>query len=177
LAVVKLLPYTNAFLAPFIEWRSQSLSVRHNPLKAMTNDEIAKMLESEGSNLTDLRKYESYRWFVASETEILGNVSLKNISHSMGYAEIGYGVAEEHHGRGIATASVKLLVDKVFKETTLRKLVAFVHDKNRPSRRVLEKVGFRQEGFLREHYVINSKPADEILYSLLKHEWAAGLER
>jgi RimJ/RimL family protein N-acetyltransferase len=173
---IKLLPYSSSFLKPFIEWRQQPLSVRHNPLKAMTNDEIAKMLESEGSNLADLRKYESYRWFVALETAVVGSVSLKNISHSMGYAEIGYGIGEEHHGRGIATAAARLLVDKVFKETTLRKLMAIVHDKNRPSRRVLEKLGFRQEGLLREHYVINSKPADEILCSVLKHEWAAGLE-
>src|SRR5260370_13031229 len=53
LAAVKLLPYTNAFLTPFIEWRSQPLSVPHNPLQAMTNDHSPKMLESEGAHLPD----------------------------------------------------------------------------------------------------------------------------
>jgi len=163
-------------LEPFIEWRNQPLSVRHNPLKTMTKAQITKMLASEGFNLRDLKKYETYRWFVGLNEEVVGSVSLKNISHSMGYAEIGYGIAKKHHSRGIATEAVRLLVDKVFNETALRKLIALVHDQNQPSRRVLEKLGFKQEGFLREHYIINGKPVDEILFAVLKGEWSAGLE-
>jgi ribosomal-protein-alanine N-acetyltransferase len=176
LSAVKLLAYQSLFLDPFIEWRNQPLSVRHNPLDTMTRNEIAKMLESEGSDLADLKEHQTYRWFIEHDRDVVGNVTLKNISHSMGYAEIGYGVAEKHHRRGIATAAVRLMVEKVFSETRLRKLVAFVHDKNQPSRRVLEKLGFQAEGLLREHYLINGKAADEILYSVLKHEWSGGLE-
>jgi [ribosomal protein S5]-alanine N-acetyltransferase len=160
----------------FIEWRNQPLSIQHNPLKTMTRAEIAKMLLSEGSDLADLNKYETYRWFVELNQDVVGNVSLKNISHSMGYAEIGYGIAESHHGQGIATEAVRLLVAKVFNEAALRKLMAFVHDKNQSSRRVLEKLRFRQEGLLREHYLINGKPVDEILYSILRQEWSPSLE-
>lgn len=169
---VKLLAYQRAFLEPFIEWRTQPLSVRHNPLKTMTKQEIAQMLESEGSELKDLRKYESYRWFVGLENEVVGSVSLKNISHSMGYAEIGYGIAESHHRRGLATAAVRLLVDKIFAETPLRRLIAFVHDQNQASCRVLEKLGFQEEGLLREHYMINGEPKDEVIYGLLRREWS-----
>jgi len=171
LLAIELLPYQKEFLEPFIEWRNQPLSVRHNPLQPMTPDEIAKMLAAQGSDLTDLRKHDSYRWFVAVDSHVVGSVSLKNISHSMAYAEIGYGVAESHHRRGVATAAVGLLVKKVFTETPLRKLLAFVHDKNQASCRVLEKLGFRQEGLLLEHYLINGQPENEILYCLLKHEW------
>ncbi len=168
---VKLVPYQSSFLDAFIAWRSQPLSVLHNPLQPLTKQQIARMLASAGSDLSNLKKHETYRWFVALDAEIVGNVSLKNISHSMGYAEIGHGIAEEFHGRGIATAAVRLLVDKVFKETSLRKLLAFVHDQNRASCRVLEKLGFRQEGFLREHYVINGQSVNEILYGLLRNDW------
>jgi len=168
---VKLLAYQPAFLEPFIEWRTQPLSVRHNPLKTMTRQEIAHMLEAEGSELKELRRYESYRWFVGFENEVVGAVSLKSISHSMGYAEIGYGIAESHHRRGIATAAVGLVVDKVFAETELRRLIAFVHDQNLASCRVLEKLGFQEEGLLREHYVINGEPKDEVVYGLLRREW------
>jgi ribosomal-protein-alanine N-acetyltransferase len=170
---VKLVPYQSSFLEAFIAWRSEPLTVRHNPLQPMTATEVAKMLESAGSELSDLKKYEAYRWFVAVDADIVGSVSLKNISHTMGYAEIGYGIAQTHHRRGIATAAVGLLVDKVFTETSLRKLMAFVHDKNRPSCRVLEKLGFQEEGFLREHYVIHGRAENEILYGLLKSEWGA----
>ena len=157
-----------------MEWRDQPLSLRHNPLKEMSVDDIARMLESEGADITNLRKFATYRWFIAlgnQDNEVVGTVALKNISHSMGYAEIGYGIAETHHDKGIATAAVKLLVKKVFSETTLRKLIALVHVENLPSCRVLEKLGFRREGLLREHYIIAGQPVDEVFYSLLKNEW------
>lgn len=170
---LKLVPYQSSFLESAIAWRSQPKSLRHNPIQAMTKAEVAAMFESAGSDLSDLRKYETYTWFVALSGNVVGSVSLKNISHSMGYAEIGYGIGEKHHAKGIGTASVKLLVDKIFTETALRKLMAFVHDENRPSCRVLEKSGFRREGLLREHYLINDVPVNEILYALLRHEWTA----
>jgi ribosomal-protein-alanine N-acetyltransferase len=171
---IKLLPYEPLFLLQFIEWRKQPLSVRHNPLKEMSENEIARMLETEGADLSDLRKFESYRWFVSVDGQVVGAVSLKNISHSMGYGEIGYGVAESHHGKGIATAAVRLLVEKIFRETYLRRLLAYVHEENIASCRVLEKLGFQEEGLLREHYVINGVPVNEVLYALLKSEWTAG---
>ena len=166
-----LIPYQPSFLDSFIEWRTQPLAIRHNPLQAMAKEDIAKMLESEGSDLSELRKYETYRWFVECDGATVGSVGLKNISHTMGYAEIGYGIGEVHQGRGIATLAVGLLVQMCFRESSLRKLLAYVHDKNLASCKVLQKLGFRQEGLLREHYLINGVPENELLFGLLKHEW------
>jgi ribosomal-protein-alanine N-acetyltransferase len=52
-------------------------------------------------------------------------------------------------------------------------LLAYVHEENVASCRVLEKLGFQEEGLLREHYVINGAAANEILYGLLKREWVS----
>jgi ribosomal-protein-alanine N-acetyltransferase len=168
---VELVPYRPEYLPLFIEWRTQPLSVRYNPLLALSEEEIAQMLASRGSDLADLHKFQSHTWVVPWEKQPVGSVSLKNISHSMGYAEIGYGIAEGHHGKGLATAAISRLIDKVFRETSLRKLLALVHVENSASRRVLTKLGFREEGLLREHYVIQGTPVDEIFYGLLKREW------
>jgi ribosomal-protein-alanine N-acetyltransferase len=169
---IQLLPYQPAFLEPFIQWRYQTLSVRHNPLKAMSDSEIAAMLLGESADLSQIGQAESFRWFISIDGEAVGAISLKNISHSMGYGELGYGIAETHHGKGIATAALRLMIEKIFRETNLRKLIAYVHEENQASRRVLEKLGFQEEGLLREHYVISGTPVNEVLYGLLKHEWA-----
>jgi [ribosomal protein S5]-alanine N-acetyltransferase len=168
---IKLLPYEQSFLSAFIARRSQPLTVRYNPLKKMSDDEIARMLQAEGTDLCVLEKCESYRWFISADGEVVETVSLKNISHSMSYGEIGYGLSESHHGKGIAILSIKLLVDKIFNESPLRRLIAYVHEENQASRRVLEKLGFQEEGLLREHYVIAGAPVNEVLYGLLKREW------
>jgi RimJ/RimL family protein N-acetyltransferase len=170
-SAIRLIPYRPEFLDRFIAWRDEAHSVKHNPLTPVTRAETARQRLAEGSDLSNLRKHESYRWFIEIDDEVVGSVSIKNISYMMGYAEIGYGIAESHQGRGIATMAVAALVDKVFSESPLRKLVAYVHDQNLPSCRVLEKLGFQREGLLREHYLINGSPENEILFGLLKREW------
>jgi len=171
---INLLPYEQSFLQAFIDWRNQPLSIRHNPLMKMSDEEIAKMLHDEGADLSDLKKHESFRWFISVDGQVVGTVSLKNISHSMSYGEIGYGTSESHQGKGITTAAVEVLIEKIFTESTLRRLLAYVHEENHASRRVLEKLGFQEEGILREHYLINGTPVNEVLYGLLKREWVNG---
>jgi ribosomal-protein-alanine N-acetyltransferase len=168
---IRLLPYKKEFFDLFLIWRDQPASVQHNPLAPLDKETLIRRLQEEGSDFSDLKKFESYRWFIQYNEEIVGNVSVKNINHMMAYAELGYGVDEKYHGKGIATAAVKLVVEKAFTESPLRKLFAYVHDKNIPSCRVLEKLGFHKEGLLREHYIINGKPENEVFYGLLKSEW------
>src|SRR5262249_32431049 len=140
-----LLPYQPAYLEEFIEWRSQPLSVRFNPLRAMSNEEIVRKLETDGVDFSRLEKHESFSWFIAADGKVVGTVSLKNISQSMAYGEIGYGIAETHHGKGIATAGVRLMIDKIFSESKLRRLIVLVYEENHALRRVLEKLGFQEE--------------------------------
>jgi [ribosomal protein S5]-alanine N-acetyltransferase len=169
--VINLIPYQPSFLDSFIEWRAQPVAIRHNPLQAMSKEGIANMLESEGSDLSQWRKYETYRWFVECDGATVGSVGLKNISHTMGYGEIGYGIGEAYQGKGIATSAVGLLVGMCFRESPLSKLLAYVHDTKLASCKVLQKLGFTQEGLLREHYIINGVPENELLFGLLKREW------
>jgi len=119
--MTKLIPYRPFFSDSFLECRAQPLSVRHNPIQAMSK----KVLESDGSDLSDFMRYGSYRWFVEYDGVAVGSVGPKKISHSMGYAEIGYGIGEAHQGNGIATAAVGQLVRMCFCESPLRKLLAY----------------------------------------------------
>src|SRR5262249_45774201 len=62
----------------------------------------------------DLNKYENYRWFIEYDGEVVGNVSVKNISQMMKYAEIGYGIGEAHQGRGSGDRCGKDARSKMF---------------------------------------------------------------
>jgi ribosomal-protein-alanine N-acetyltransferase len=168
---VHLIPYSPDFLDDFIAWREEAHSLRHNPLTPMTRDETARLRLAEGSDLRDLQQFDAYRWFVQVDGDVVGSVCIKNTRSMMQCAEISYGIGEAWQGRGIATAAVREMVRKAFTESSLRKLIAFVHDRNLASCRVLDKLGFQREGVLREHYIINSRPENEILFGLLKREW------
>ncbi|PIN22566.1 Diamine N-acetyltransferase [Handroanthus impetiginosus] len=83
-------------------------------------------------------------------------------------AEIGYVVASEYWGKGIATAAVKMAANSVFVEWShLDRLEAVVAVENTASQRVLEKAGFKREGVLRKYYLFKGKPTDAVIFSLL----------
>jgi [ribosomal protein S5]-alanine N-acetyltransferase len=173
----ELVPFQINFLDSFIRWRSEQRSVRHNPFDPKSKDEVLAMLLQEGSDLSEISgrrhpAHQIYRWFVLRGADLVGHVSLGNVNQTMKFAEIAYAIDEVYQNQGIATAVLPIFVKKVFGETDLRKLIAHVHDENLPSARLLDRFGFKREGYLREHYLINGKPANEILFGLLRSDLA-----
>ena len=83
-------------------------------------------------------------------------------------AEVGYWLAKPLWGRGIMTAVVQRVCQHAFKEFGLVKITAHVFAYNPASARVLEKCGFQQEGFLRQHFLKDGKFIDARLFGLLR---------
>lgn len=83
-------------------------------------------------------------------------------------AEVGYYVAEEFWGRGIATAALKELCAFVFENTDIIRLFAEPFAYNAASRRALEKAGFVEEGVLRCNAVKLGKVRDTVMYAKIK---------
>lgn len=85
-------------------------------------------------------------------------------------AELGYVLAFDHWGKGIATEAVKMVASTIFQELPLlEKLEAFVDVDNVRSQRVLEKAGFVKEDLM-EKRVIKGKSRDTVVFSLLSSQ-------
>ena len=154
-------------------WRGEDDSQRFNPLFPLTVEELARRLSSlSASDLNDRRRTE-FRWMIALGAEVIGTVAAMNPSWSMGYVEIGYMLGAEYQGRGLGTRAVALFVEKLFRETSLHRIYATVSLENVASLRLLARLGFTREGIMREHYLIQGRRVDEVLYGLLRHEWEA----
>lgn len=154
----------------FYELRQDPINKRYNPLLPATIESLRKRLSQASSDWADFDKADSFFWFLQHESNLVGIVSLQNINRVMLTAEIGYGIATEVRGRGLATQAIYQLTRNAFAQTPLRKLAAFVHEDNLASRKVLEKIGYRNEGLLRAHFLINGEPANEIIYGILRTE-------
>lgn len=151
----------------WLRWRREAATVRHNPVKQSGLEDISARLAACSHDLTDASAAE-YRWMVESGGDIVGTVSLSGVNHAMGYGEIGYMLGERWFGRGLGTQCVRLLVEKVFAETSLRRLLAYTAVENVASWKLLEKLGFVREGTLREHYLISGRAVSEHVYGLLR---------
>lgn len=108
---------------------------------------------------------------IATDEGVIGGIGLElQQDVHLRTAELGYWLAEEHWGRGIATRAVRAFTDDAFDRFDLIRVYATVFETNPASARVLEKAGFRFEGRLRMSVVKAGRVLDQLMYSKLKRD-------
>jgi [ribosomal protein S5]-alanine N-acetyltransferase len=85
--------------------------------------------------------------------------------------EIGLALLPEHRGHGLGTEAQRLLVDYLFRFTTVHRLEAFTEVENVAEQKALERVGFTREGIMREVFFRDGAWRDSVVYALLRDEW------
>jgi ribosomal-protein-alanine N-acetyltransferase len=105
---------------------------------------------------------------------LVGGLTISNIRRRAAqYANLGYWMGEEFAGRGLMTEAVGVLLPFFFDTLGLHRLQAAFLPHNVASRRVLEKNGFREEGFAENYLQIDGKWADHVLFALTRERWDA----
>jgi len=89
--------------------------------------------------------------------------------HSL--AEIAIALSGEYWGKGLMTEAVKEVIKYGFEKMNLNRIYARCFMENIGSQKVLEKVGMKFEGILREQMFIKSKFSDMKIYSILRKEY------
>ncbi len=108
-----------------------------------------------------------------SSGELIGVISLRDIDRFQGTAEVGYWLGEKYWRKGFMGETLKVILEFGFSKLKLRRVEAFVFDKNIASEKLLKKFGFKFEGLKRRGYRSNAsgKIHDGKLYGLLKKEF------
>ena len=83
------------------------------------------------------------------------------------FTELAYIIDPEHWGKGLATEAVGKIVEFLVNSMKVHKIRASFFAKNSASKRVLEKVGFKQEGYLRDNVLIDGEYEDEYLMAFV----------
>lgn len=109
---------------------------------------------------------------------LVGQLTVGNIVHgAYNGAYLGYWVDARHAGRGICPRAVALAVDHCFGAAGLHRVEANIRPENTASRRVVEKLGFREEGLLRRFLNIDGDYRDHVHYALTVEDVPGGLLR
>ena len=83
-------------------------------------------------------------------------------------ATLGYWMGEPYAGRGYMTRGVRAACAYIFQKQGLHRIEAACLPTNEPSKRLLERVGFRQEGYARAYLNINGQWRDHLLFAMLE---------
>jgi ribosomal-protein-serine acetyltransferase len=76
-------------------------------------------------------------------------------------------------GKGTMAAAVRLLVDHALTVWQLNRVEIIVATGNRRSRAIPERLGFREDGMLRQFQLVNGRYLDCASYSMLAEDWSA----
>ena len=88
-----------------------------------------------------------------------------------GVVEIGYMLARDQWGSGIAREAVRAVLDQLFGVEQQRRVFADTDPDNTASNALLESLGFQREGRLRAEWETHIGVRDTILWGLLASEW------
>lgn len=105
---------------------------------------------------------------------VIGDCAFQPHPEEPRIVDVGFTLDPAVQGRGYATEAVGALLGYLFEERGKHKICADCDTRNAPSWRLLERLGFRREGELRQSYPDGTGWADEYLYGLLEQEWRAG---
>ena len=103
---------------------------------------------------------------------LIGDVLLAPRSVEHQTLEVGYIFAAAYGGRGYATEAVRALLDLAFGPLKARRVVARVDARNDASRRLLTRLGLRQEAELVENEWFKGEWSTEVDYAVLRREWS-----
>jgi len=103
--------------------------------------------------------------------EMIGDVYLLTLREKPDQAEIGFTLATGHRGRGYATEAVLRVLEYAFETLGKHRVMASALCDNTRSIALLERIGMKREGRLRQSARFEGGWADECRYAMLRREW------
>jgi len=102
---------------------------------------------------------------------LVGQMSASNVIRgALRSASIGYWIDSAVAGRGITPTALGLLIDHCFTEARLHRIEINIRPENRPSLRVVEKLGLRQEGYHQRFLDIDGAWRDHLSFAITAEE-------
>lgn len=124
------------------------------------------------------RAGESLPWVITYEGRLVGQLTVSSITWgSARMASAGYWVDRDIAGRGVVPTALALAVDHCFFAVGLHRVEVNIRPENRASLRVVEKLGFREEGVRERFLHIDGDWRDHRSFALTVDEVPGGLVR
>jgi [ribosomal protein S5]-alanine N-acetyltransferase len=120
------------------------------------------------------RRGESMPFAVCLHGRLVGHMNLGTIvRRAFCSAYVGYWIDSRVAGQGVTPTALALAVDHAFGPGGLHRVEVNIRPENKPSRRVVEKLGFREEAYHPRYMHIDGAWRDHIGYALTSEEVAA----
>ncbi len=121
-----------------------------------------------------LRANQGFQAAIIDRGRIAGVIGFHRLDWENRSTSIGYWLAEDAQGRGAVTRAVRALLDHAFGAWKLNRVEIRAAVGNLRSRAIAERLGFVEEGVLRDAERIGDRYIDHVVYAMLARDWAGG---
>lgn len=157
-AYFDLIDQNRTYLREWMPWLDHETSVEN------TREYIKSALRQFADN----GSLQTGIWY---QGNIVGSIGYHPINWNTRKVEIGYWLAAPLQGKGLMTKSCKTLIAYAFDELGLNKVEIRCATENKRSRAIPERLGFTQEGILRQSEWLYDHFVDLVVYGMLASEW------
>ncbi len=105
------------------------------------------------------------------EDELVGTIGLHEINRHLGQTSLGYYLGEKGLRKGVMTDVVRFVTNYCFEVLGLNRVVIECATGNVRSRRIPERLGFTEEGILRDAEKLYGTYHDIVVYAMLRRDW------
>lgn len=109
---------------------------------------------------------------IEHDGRIVGMLGVYRLDSRSNLTELGYWLAEKMQGSGIMTRCCRAVIDCLFSHCGKNRVELRIAPMNRRSRAVAKRLGFTQEGVLRQAIRLLGVYHDVVIYSVLAREWS-----
>lgn len=119
----------------------------------------------------EARRAATFGIFEQKGQKLVGMVSLDPIEVELLKAKMGLWIRADEQDKGYAVEAGRLAVDYAFRKLVLHRLYARIDPVNRAARKVLQRLGFRYEGCLRQDKRLYNRWVDQECWGVLRSDW------
>jgi [ribosomal protein S5]-alanine N-acetyltransferase len=168
---------TSIYLRPL---SVEDVNVRY--LSWLQDPEVMSGLATSGYTMANLKDYVSAKivsdgvlFFAICDNVShlhIGNIKLDFHDAKANISELGLLIGDKAYwGKGIGEEACRLILDYGFRQERLNKIHLAVYASNPKAKRLYERLGFKEEGCLEDHVLVNDTLYDKYLMAIFKKDW------
>ena len=166
---LQLRPITKQDAKAVFAYRSDAVTNQYQSFIPKNIDEVYDFIENCEPELD-----EEGTWFqlVIIHTEsdqVIGDLGIHTLDDAQ--VELGVTIAKEYHGKGYAYEAMMNVMDFLFTQQKKHRIIASIDPRNKASKSLIERLGFRKEAHFVESFFQDGEWLDDVQYGILNNEW------
>lgn len=166
--------FTEADAGTFLSYRNDPRIARYQGWENCSPDEAAEFVRVHAAKpFGQPGEWLQIAVALKQSNQLIGDCALRFHAPDARQATIGGTLSRPYHRQGYPAEAMACLLECLFQRLELHRVVADTDVENTAAWRLMEQLGLRREGHLRQSLWFKGRWADEYLYAMLREDWQA----